>query len=78
MSIVKWIIAYASDAAFWSWVIFWGGAEILEGTFASGFLISIFAPKLDAEGLKLVGWFFLIGSTIWFLLGFVFPAMRPG
>ena len=34
MSLTWWIVIYVIDSIFWLWVVRWGGAEILEGTFA--------------------------------------------
>ncbi|MBM4341661.1 MAG: hypothetical protein FJ110_19215 [Deltaproteobacteria bacterium] len=76
MSLTWWTIAYVVDLVFWLWVVRWGGAEILEGTFSSGFLISIFAPRWSAEGIKLFGYGTIIISTILFVLGIFFADFR--
>jgi hypothetical protein len=76
MSLVVWILLFAGLSIFSSWVLFWGGAERLEGTFASGFLIDIFAPRWSAEGIKVytaLAWLF---CGIWFLVGLFVPAAR--
>ena len=54
MSLVELITFYLLNLAFWLWVARWGGAEWLEGTFLSGFLVSIWAPRWSAEGIKTI------------------------
>lgn len=76
MSLIGWIGAYSVQMLFWVWVVCWGGAERLEGTLASFFLVSWFAPEWSSEGIKLFGWLMLIGSTIWFLVGIFLPEAR--
>jgi hypothetical protein len=76
MSLIAWIIAYALNMLFWLWIVRWGGAERLEGTFSSGLLISVFAPKWSAEGIKVFGYGAIIVSTIGFVLGVFFPDFR--
>lgn len=76
MSLLAWIILYLTELLFWLWIIRWGGAERLEGTFTSGFLINCFAPGWSAEGIKLFGWLTLVVSTIWFFAGLFYPGLR--
>lgn len=76
MPIIAWITLFIIELVFWLWVIKWGGAERLEGSFASGFLISIFAPNWSAEGIKLFAWLTLIVSSIWFVIGLFYPDVR--
>jgi hypothetical protein len=75
-SLTGWIIIYLLDLLFWLWVVRWGGAEWLVGTFASGFLINFRAPLWDSDGIKLFGWLMLIISTILFVVGLFVPEMR--
>ncbi len=76
MSLTAWVITYLIGLVFWLWVVRWGGAEWLEGTFTSGFLISIFAPQWTTDGIKLFGYGTIIISTIFFILGIFFPDFR--
>ncbi len=76
MSITTWVLLYIAELLFWWWVIRWGGAERLEGTFSSGFLISVLAPNWSAEGIKLFAWLTLIVGTVWFIIGLVLPGAR--
>jgi hypothetical protein len=73
---MAWIIFHFLNFLFWLWVVFWGGADWLEGTLSSGFLIHIFAPRWSAEGIKLFGWGTLIIDLIWFLVGLFIPEAR--
>jgi hypothetical protein len=73
---IAWIIFFICNVLFWFWIIRWGGAEWLEGTLTSGFLISIFAPKWSTNGIKLFAWLSLICSAIWFVAGIFVPSIR--
>ena len=76
MSLTAWIILYLGQLVFWVWVIRWGGAERLEGTFASGFLINYFATRWNADGIRLFAWLTLAAGTIWFVIGLFNPLVR--
>jgi hypothetical protein len=76
MGLGAWIISYLANLALWLWVLLAGGAEWLEGTFTSGFLISSFAPRWSADGIKFFGWASLVTSTLVFLLGLLSPNWR--
>jgi hypothetical protein len=76
MSLVLWLLLYFLDSLFFYWVCFRDGAEQLEGTFASGFLMGIFATEWSAEGIRLyvsIGW---AVATTWFVVGLFVPAAR--
>jgi len=73
---LTWVFLYLIDLVFWIWVVRLGGAERLEGTLASGCLISIFAPRWSAEGIKAAGWLVIVLSTIWFVIGLFSPSLR--
>lgn len=64
-----WIASHALSTLFWLWVLLWGGAEWLEGTFASGFLISWIAPTWSADGIRLFALLMLVIGSIHFLIG---------
>lgn len=76
MSLTELIVTYLIILIFWLWVVKWGGAERLEGTFASGFLISIFAPNWSAEGIKLFGYCAIGLSTLLFIAAVIYPDFR--
>lgn len=76
MSLTSWILIYGVELLFWLWILRWGGAEWLEGTFTSGLLISIFAPRWSADGIKLFALLTLIAGTIWFVIGIIVPDVR--
>ncbi len=71
-----WIFVYVLQTTFLLWIIFLGGAARLEGTFASGFLIHYFAPNWSEAGIRAFAWIWLIGSTVFFVLGFFDPSFR--
>lgn len=76
MSLISWALIYFIELLFWLWILRWGGAQWLEGTFTSGLLVSIFAPRWSAEGIKLFALLTLIVSTIWFIIGLFLPDVR--
>ncbi|MBB4220597.1 hypothetical protein EJP67_23645 [Variovorax guangxiensis] len=76
LSLFIWIAAHAAEALFCLWVLRWGGAERLEGTFASGFLISNFAPRWSAEGLKMAALILLVFCAVSFAAGLFVPGLR--
>ena len=76
MTVGYWLLSYALNAVFWLWILRWGGAERLEGTFTSGFLVNFLAPGWSAEGIKLFALLTLIFSTIGFVVGLFVPAAR--
>jgi hypothetical protein len=71
-----WILCYLIDFLCWAWVIWCGGAEWLEGTFASTFLVSWLAPSWSAEGIRLFAWLSLLVSVVAFVVGFFVPDLR--
>jgi hypothetical protein len=74
--VIYWLLGHILNAAFWSWVVFYDGAERLEGSFASGFLINIWAPGWTAEGIRFFGWVALIAGGIGFVVGLIVPSLR--
>jgi len=76
MSLKEWTVTYLIDLVFWVWVVRLGGAERLEGTFTSGFLVHIWAPRWSSDGIKLFGYCTLLISTVWFAVGIFYPELR--
>lgn len=76
MSLTELIVTYLINLLFWLWVVRWGGAEWLEGTFTSGSLINIFAPRWSADGIKLFGYGTILISTMLFIVGIFSPDFR--
>ena len=76
MSLAGMITVYLIDLVFWLWVVRWGGAELLEGTFTSGFFIHFFAPRWSADGIKLFGYATIFISTVLFVVALFFPDFR--
>lgn len=63
VAFIIWVAVFAATSLFWTWVLFWGGAELLEGSFLSRILIHNLASRWSAQGIK------LFGGLIWFLEG---------
>ena len=76
MALTELIIAYVINLVFWLWIVRWGGAEWLEGTFVSGIFVHIFAPRWSADGIKLFGWGAILISTTLFTVAVFFPDYR--
>jgi hypothetical protein len=72
----SWILSFFIYLIFSLWIVIWGGAERLEGTFSSGFIINIFAPRWSAEGIKLFVRLSLFVNSIWFIIGLFEPSAR--
>lgn len=75
MSLTLWTVVHALEALFCLWVLRWGGAQRLEGTFASG-LISSLAPRWSAEGLRMAALILLGFCAISFVVGLFVPSLR--
>ena len=78
MSLDSWIISYAVEALVCLWIVYWGGDRFLEGSFLSGCLVSVFAPRWSAEGLRFFAGAALLLSTGWFIAGIFVPELRIG
>lgn len=76
MSLTLWIVLHAAQALLWLWILRWGGAAYLEGTFLSGFLVSTFAPRWSAEGLRMAALILLVFCAISFVVGLFVPSLR--
>ncbi|WP_198087113.1 hypothetical protein [Variovorax sp. E3] len=76
MSLTLWIVLHAAQALLWLWVLRWGGADYLEGTFLSGFIFNNFAPRWNAEGLRMAALILLVFCAITFVAGLFFPSLR--
>jgi len=75
-SISSWIIIFLIKFSFLYWVLFKGGAQKLQGTFRSGFLFHVLAPRWSVDGIKIFAWLTLIGSLIVFIIGLFNPQFR--
>ena len=73
---VVWIAGYSVETLFAYWICLRGGADWLEGTFTSGFLVNFFAPRWSADGIKLFVGLSWVVATIAFVLGLFSPEVR--
>jgi hypothetical protein len=76
MSLLVWVATFALTSLFWAWVLFWGGADWLEGSFLSGLLVDIFAPRWSAAGIKVFAALTWLIEGLWFAVGLFIPAAR--
>lgn len=75
MSLLAWIGVFALECLLWSWILFWGGARRLEGSWLAE-LVVLRGSVTTADGLRLVAWVLWIGGTAWFLVGLLVPGAR--
>ncbi len=76
MSVILWVVLFAVSSLLWAWILFWGGADWLEGSFLSGLLVHVFAPRWTAEGIKVFVALTWLIEGIWFGIGCFVPAAR--
>jgi len=76
VSLIAWIAVHAAEGLLCLWVLRWGGAEWLEGTFTSGVLFGSFAPRWSAEGLKMAALILLVFCAVSFVAGLFVPGLR--
>jgi hypothetical protein len=76
MSLAELTVIYLLNLLFWLWIVKWGGAERLEGSFIAGLFVHLLAPRWTADGIKLFGYGSLLVSTILFVLGVFSPDFR--
>jgi hypothetical protein len=70
------LIGYALESLVLGWILFLGGARTLEGTLASGCLISWLTPSWDAEHIKLWALLIWLASTGWLVVQVFVPEAR--
>jgi len=62
------ILTLAASTAFAAWLIFFGGAERLEGSFGSAFVFHPLAPTASASILKLLALVAWLASLGYFMV----------
>ena len=62
------LVVFAVVTAFAAWVVFFGGAERLEGTLKSALLFEASAPFWHAAGIKAYAAISWLGTLLWLLL----------
>ena len=76
MSLFAWIVYHLISFSFLAWLYFGNGAQRLEGTFRSGFLIHLLAPSWSAEGIRVFALCSGVLEAIWFVVGIFVPGIR--
>jgi len=76
MPVLEWVIVFAATSLLWAWILFWGGADWLEDTFLSGFLVHPLSSRWSADGIRLFVGFTWLGESIWFVVGLLAPQAR--
>jgi hypothetical protein len=62
------LLVFGAGTLFVAWVVFLGGAERLEGTIKSAFLVHEWAPNWHATGIKIYVVATWVGAVVWMLL----------
>ena len=62
--------------AWWIWVCFFGGAELIAERWWTRIVIHWVAARWDDEQIKLFGWCSMPITTLWFILGLIYPEIR--
>lgn len=76
MGLIAWTLVFLASSLFWSWIIFWGGAAWLEGSFVAGLFVHFRAPTWTEEGIKIFAVLTWICEFIWFMIGLKSPEVR--
>ena len=76
MSVARWVGGYVVDLVLSLWILRWGGAQWLEGTFSSGLVISWLASRWTAEGIRAFVLLSFVLTAIWFVVGLFVPEAR--
>jgi len=77
MGLSVWIALFVASSLFWCWLLFWDGAEWLEGSWLAALFVHVRAVTWSAEGIKAfaaLSWFF---QGIWFAIGLFVREVRP-
>jgi hypothetical protein len=62
------LLIFGAVTVFAAWVVFFGGAERLEGTVKSAILVQANAPFWHAAGIKAYVGISWLGTLFWFLV----------
>jgi hypothetical protein len=74
VTVLAWVTLFAACSLFWCWLLFWDGAELLEGSLLAGWIVS---PEWTADGIKLYALLMWVCQGIWFVVGLLSPEVRP-
>lgn len=77
MGAAGWIVLFVVSSLFWCWLLFWGGADWLEGSWLAGLIVHFRATEWTAEGIKVFAALMWLCQTIWFIVGLFTPEARP-
>jgi len=72
---LPWIAEYCVLSLLLFWVMFWGGARRLDGSWFAE-LVGYLGVTTSADGLKLMAGIVWIGRTIWFVWGLFDASIR--
>jgi hypothetical protein len=71
-----WIGIFLLNSLFWCWILFWGGAERLEGSFLAALLVHFRASRWSSEGIRLFALLSWLISAFWFVVGLFSSEVR--
>ncbi len=76
MGVAVWIGLFLLSSLFWAWLLFWGGADWLEGSWLAAVFVHFRAMEWTAEGIRLFAGLMWLGEGIWFAIGLFVPEVR--
>ena len=76
MGLAAWVGVFLVSSLFWAWILFWGGADWLEGSWLAAVFVHFRAMEWTAEGIKLFAGLVWLCESIWFAIGLFAPAAR--
>src|SRR5690606_14915288 len=76
ISTSTWFILYLLNLCFCGWIFYLGGDHRLEKPWLGGFLFGAWPTEGRTETFRATAWLSLIGSTLWFVIGLLWPWMR--
>lgn len=71
-----WVLIYLAELLFGIWVLRYGGASCLRGSFFGSLLIDWWAPSWTEDEFKFLASAWLVLRTVWFVLGLIWPDFR--
>ena len=77
MSLPAWVAVFALSSLFWCWLLFWGGADWLEGSWLAAFFVHARAMEWSADGIRAFAGLMWLCQGIWFTIGLFVREVRP-
>lgn len=69
MGLALWVGLFALASLVWAWILFWGGADWLEGSWLAVVFVHFRAVEWSADGIRLFAGLMWLLQTVWFVIG---------